>query len=76
MKRKIILSLLAFYPMLIQAADLPEVVNQNKAHNEQMCIDRAAADCVNTLCINSPERNCIDNCQKSAQNKCQEMNEE
>ncbi len=76
MKRRIILSLLACFPTLMQAADLPTVVNQNKASNQQMCIDRAASDCINTICVNSSELNCTDNCQKSAQDKCKEMTEE
>ena len=75
MKRTIIL-LLTCYPMLMQAADLPDVVNQNKASTQQMCIDRAASDCVNTICVNSSEINCTDNCQKSAQDKCKEMTAE
>ena len=76
MKRTLIFSLLACAPMILQAADLPNIVNQNKAHNQQMCIDRAASDCVNTICPNSPALNCTDNCQKSAQDKCKEMTEE
>ena len=76
MKRNSIFLLLMCLPILMQAADLPTIVNQNKANNLQMCIDRAASDCVNTICLNSPDRNCTDNCQKAAQDKCKQMSAE
>lgn len=76
MTRNIILSLVVCLPMLVEAADLPTVVNQNRANNQIMCIDRAASDCVNTVCLNSPDRNCTDNCKTAAENKCKEMSAE
>ena len=73
MKQTIFLMLFICFPMLIQAADLPTVVNRNRAANLQMCIDRAAADCINTICINSSDINCTDNCQSAGQDKCKLM---
>lgn len=70
MKRVFILALIACFPALIQAADLPNVVNQNNATNRQMCIDRATNDCINTICINSPDINCTDSCKSKAQSQC------
>ncbi len=76
MKRNIFVLVSVCFPLLIQAADLPNVVNENKAADLQMCIERAAADCVNTVCINSPDINCTDNCQQEGQNRCNEMDAE
>ena len=76
MKRMVSLVLVSCFPLLLSAADLPNVVNGNNAHNQQMCIDRAANDCISTACENSPDIHCTDSCQKSAQDKCKEMSEE
>ena len=76
MKHSLILTFIAFSPLLAQAADLPNVVNQNKAASQQMCIDRATDDCINTVCINSSSINCTDNCKSAAQDKCKGMSEE
>lgn len=74
--KHIIMVLFCCFPLLLQAADLPDVVNANDANNQHMCIDRATNDCINTVCENSPDINCTSNCQKTAQDKCKEMSEE
>jgi hypothetical protein len=63
-------------PLLLQAADLPDVVNTSGAFDQQMCVNQVINDCVNTICENSPDIHCTDQCQVSAQAKCQEMSEE
>ncbi|MCX7117753.1 MAG: hypothetical protein NTW94_07620 [Legionellales bacterium] len=60
-------------PFLALAADLPDVVNANRAATQQMCIDHAADDCVNTVCPNSSDINCTRTCQTTAQAKCKGM---
>ena len=76
MKKIIMLMLFSYFPLLSQAADIPDVVNGNNAQNQQMCIDRATNDCVSTVCENSTDINCSDNCKNSALDKCKEMSEE
>jgi hypothetical protein len=58
------------------AADIPVIVNENNAESNVMCVDRAANDCINTVCPNSPDINCSDNCLKEAKDKCEGMMEE
>ena len=58
MIRLFILPLLTCFPLLMQAASLPDVVIKNDNHNLQMCIDNAANNCVNTICLNSSDVNC------------------
>ena len=76
MKRLTLLTLFACISMCVEAADIPQVVIDNNEDSQQMCIDRAANDCISTVCPNSPDINCSDNCQSDAQNKCEELDEE
>ncbi len=76
MKSRIFFLLLACFSMVTQAADLPNVVNENEANDQQACIANAAADCINEECPNSESINCTDNCQTAAQDRCKEKSEE
>ncbi len=76
MKRTTILWLCVCFPLTVIAADIPEIVNENEKTTQEFCVARAANDCVNTICPNSPDINCSDNCQDEAQDKCAEMAEE
>lgn len=75
MKRVLLLFFVCF-PLAAIAADIPEIVDENEQTTQEFCVARAANDCVNTICPNSPDINCSDNCQDEAQNKCAEMSEE
>lgn len=74
MKQLILICL--FFPALAIAADIPEIVDQNEADSQELCVARASADCLNTICPTSPDINCSDNCKDDAVDKCQEMQEE
>lgn len=76
MKRPALLILLACFPIMAVAADIPEIVEKDEQTTQELCIARVANDCLNTVCPNSPDINCSDNCQDDAENKCQEMAEE
>ena len=75
MKRRFIFSLLVCFPLLMCAADLPDVVNQNNSYTRQMCIKNNYNNCMNTQCLNSGDRHCSDDCQTAAQNKCKLLSE-
>jgi len=76
MKRTVLFSIFACLPLFLNAADIPEVVIDDNKDNQLMCVTRAANDCISTVCPNSSDINCSDNCQADAQNKCQELSEE
>jgi hypothetical protein len=76
MKRFVLSVLFACFPILLIAADIPEIVDKDQQTSQELCVARAANDCINTICPNSPDINCSDNCQDDAQDKCQEMTEE
>ena len=75
MRRYLILSLSACFPLLIQAAVNPVIVNENAATNRQACIDNHTNNCINTNCINSSSLSCTQDCQTQAQNQCAGMSE-
>ena len=60
----------------VYAADVPQIVIQNNENSKKMCIERAANDCINTICVDSPDLNCTDKCQSDAESKCAAMVDE
>lgn len=75
MKRYIFLVAFSSLSMMTQAADVPDIVNENEVVTQQMCIDRATNDCINTVCMNSSALDCTDKCKSDAQDKCAGMSE-
>ena len=75
MKQKIILLFLVCCPILIHAADIPVIVNQNAAASQQDCVNTNADRCVSD-CTNSPDIRCQDKCPSQAQAQCKEKMEE
>jgi hypothetical protein len=58
-------------PMYCQADDDSTVILDSENYDQQMCVQRTADDCVNTICPNSEARDCTDKCQADAEEKCQ-----
>ena len=75
MKYYIFLAVFSSYSMLAHAADVPDIVNENAEVSQQMCIDRATNDCINTVCMNSSALDCTDKCKSDAKDKCAAMSE-
>ncbi len=75
MKRFVFLFIMVCCPFFAHAADIPEVVNANRANNFQTCVDNATNECVNITCINSEDRPCPDEFPKAAENKCKAMSQ-
>ena len=68
--------LLASFSLWAQAADIPEVVVKDENFDQEMCVERTANDCINTICITSSARDCQDTCQSDAEDKCEAMAQE
>jgi len=75
MNRFILILLGIFLPLLSFAADIPQVVIGAEKYDKAMCIERAANDCINTICLTSSARDCTDKCRASAEDKCQNASE-
>lgn len=71
MKKMLMVCCVLSFPFATQAADIPTDQLQAQQYNRDACIKKQTDDCVNTLCPTSSDRNCPDNCAKSAQAKCQ-----
>ncbi len=76
MKRTVILALFACFSVLSEAADIPCVVLGNEHEDQQACLAEANEDCISTICFNSPDADCSENCKSDAQDKCEEMADE
>ena len=76
MMKLILFVFLAGLSVWTHAADVPEVVVQDENFNQELCVDRAANDCINTVCLTSSERDCQETCQSHAEDKCEEMAQE
>ncbi|AHE67705.1 hypothetical protein [Legionella oakridgensis] len=75
MKRILFLSYLFFLTGMLHAADIPDVVIGDDQYNQDMCVERSANDCINTMCLTSEDRDCQDKCQTDAEDKCKEQSE-
>lgn len=71
MKSYLILSLLFILPFVSRAADIPPEQLKALQYDRDACIQKQRDDCVNTICPVSLERNCADQCQRTAEAKCQ-----
>ncbi|MCP0914275.1 MULTISPECIES: hypothetical protein [Legionella] len=70
MKRILLLSFFTCFSLTVNAADDPPNIADAENLDAKMCVDNTANDCVNTVCLNSEERDCIEQCQADAQAKC------
>jgi len=70
MKGMIRFALIAFFPVLTQAADVPSVIINNQNSDQAMCVERATNDCINETCLNSEDRDCQAKCNSSAVDQC------
>lgn len=57
------------------AADIPEVDAGDAGYDAEMCVENTANDCINTICLTSEERDCQDQCQKDAEDFCDEQSD-
>lgn len=57
------------------AADLPPVIIGADDYDAAMCVEREKNNCINSICLNSEEIDCIENCKSGAIDKCKEASE-
>ena len=76
MMRFVLWIVFAMFSIAAQAADDPEIVVQDENFNQELCVERTANDCINTVCLTSSDRDCQDTCQSDAEDKCEEMSQE
>ncbi|MFI4919887.1 MAG: hypothetical protein ACHP65_10075 [Legionellales bacterium] len=73
-------SLTLFFFMIFSvgvfAADIPEDNLGSQKYDKLKCIDDLTQNCINSVCINSDQRDCPDTCAKTAQQKCQQQSSE
>lgn len=52
------------------AVDVMPIDPNSQDFDKGKCIKDATESCISEICITSEERNCQDNCKKSAEQKC------
>lgn len=74
MTRIFFLSVLMSGSFLLHAQVSTEVLDPSQAKNmeAEMCVDRHANDCINTVCLTSGARDCTQKCRIIAQEKCKD----
>jgi hypothetical protein len=75
MKRIISILLLLSFPLLMEGADIPEVIEENNDYNQETCVANARNNCMNMICVTSSDINCSQNCQADAENQCEARSE-
>lgn len=55
------------------AADIPQDVLGSQQFDEMQCESQNTQDCINSVCLNSSQRDCQAQCQKMAAQKCQQQ---
>jgi len=58
------------------AVDNPQDAMGSEKFDSMKCITENAETCINSICLNSDQVDCQDNCQKTAQEKCQQQSNE
>ncbi|WP_133126894.1 hypothetical protein [Legionella nagasakiensis] len=76
MKRILWLPFFFSFSGVLQAADIPTIDIGAEQYNQDMCVERYANECINTICLTSEERDCQDQCRTDAVDKCEEQMEE
>jgi hypothetical protein len=51
----------------------PSVTEGAATYDKNECIQTFTDNCINTICVNSSERDCNDTCKTQAADKCEEM---
>lgn len=70
------IAFLSLFSCSVLAVDIPDVDIGAQQLNQATCVDEAAQTCINDACLNSEAIDCEDNCQKLAQDKCQQQQDE
>ena len=61
---------------VLYAVDNPQDVIGSQKFDEMKCITENTQTCINSICLNSEQVDCQDNCQKTAAEKCQQQRNE
>lgn len=60
----------------VVAADLPTAIEGDEAFDQIECVRQNTDDCIQSVCMNSSELDCTDQCKNDAEDKCKELSEE
>jgi hypothetical protein len=71
--KSISLAFLFIISFAVFADDNPEDVIGSQKFDSARCINDNVQTCLNSICINSEEIDCEDNCKKTAAEQCQEQ---
>lgn len=64
---------LIFSSFSLFAATIPPDVLGSDKYNRLKCVSDIKQTCINSMCLTSSQRNCQENCEKMAQQKCREQ---
>ena len=67
---------LGLFSGAVSAVDNPQDVMGSEKFDAMKCITENAETCINSICLNSEQIDCQENCQKMAKEKCQQQSNE
>jgi CO dehydrogenase/acetyl-CoA synthase delta subunit len=70
--KAVLLSMVAGFPVVLCAADVPTVVDGSGYANKDDCISSVTNDCIENVCMNSSDTDCQDKCTAAAPAKCRD----
>ncbi len=59
--------------LALYAADIPQDVIGSQKFDAMRCYTENSQTCINSVCLNSDQIDCQDNCRKMAKEKCQQQ---
>ncbi len=71
--RRFIIILVSLFSLTLYAADIPQDVIGSQKFDAMRCYTENSQTCINSVCLNSDQIDCQDNCRKIAQQKCQQQ---
>lgn len=66
----------ALFSAVAGAVDVPQDSLGAEKFDAMKCIEQNTQTCINSICLNSEQRDCQDNCAKTAKEKCRAQSNE
>lgn len=60
---------------MVNAADIPTAVEGAEGYNKANCLATSTNDCIESICMTSPDTDCQEKCKNSAADRCQALSE-
>lgn len=74
--KPVIIAFFCFFSCTLFAVNNPKDIEGSRQFDAMRCVSENTQVCINSICLNSDQRDCQSNCNKTAQEKCQQQRNE